>query len=64
LTFLFAGKPRVAKSGQPLPSARKVSNTMQDLIIQRSTRFSQMLPFWGQYMDHDITNSPVTNREC
>jgi len=33
---------------------------MQDAVIQKSYRYTQMLPFWGQYIAHDISNVPIT----
>jgi len=62
--IFVTGQPRRAKDGLPLPSARVISTTMQDSIRQTSRRLSQMLPFWGQFIDHDLTNTPTTSREC
>ena len=44
---------RVARNGGPLPSARRISNAVQGLP-STDTPFSHMLPFWGQFLVHDI----------
>eukprot|EP00092_Neocalanus_flemingeri_P040590 GFUD01044196.1.p1 GENE.GFUD01044196.1~~GFUD01044196.1.p1 ORF type:complete len:777 (+),score=180.51 GFUD01044196.1:168-2498(+) len=57
--------PRTKSNGKQLPSARLISSkiftaadpTNQDDI---STLFMQM----GQFIDHDITHGPATEREC
>lgn len=59
--FLFAGvsKPRVAKSGNRLPNARVLSGTIHQQEDVNGN-FTHMLMQYGQYLDHDISLSPVT----
>jgi peroxidase len=51
--------PRVARSGQPLPNPRILSGTIhpQEDV---SANFTHMLMQFGQFLDHDISLSPVT----
>jgi len=51
--------PRVARSGQPLPNARTLSGSIhpQEDV---SANFTHMLMQFGQFLDHDISLSPVT----
>ena len=46
---------------KPLPNARAVSNTLLGVSASSdlSTKFSHMLPLWGQFLDHDITKTPT-----
>ena len=57
--------PRSKSNGDPLPSARLISNKIfiaADPTNQRdiSTLFMQM----GQFLDHDITHGPAPEKEC
>ena len=59
------GAPRVAKSGFSLPSARKVSMTCAEMDKNKNIRNGEdhtvMVMQMGQYIDHDITHSPIFN---
>ncbi|XP_029656077.1 peroxidase-like protein isoform X2 [Octopus sinensis] len=47
--------------GNPLPSARLVSTTIHEADSEntRNPFVSHMVMQWGQFIDHDITNTPV-----
>lgn len=51
--------PRRARSGQPLPNPRVLSQTIhpQEDV---GANFSHLLMQFGQFLDHDISLSPVT----
>lgn len=54
--------PRVKSiDGHPLPSARRVSNVVHDSNnqVQVSAHFTPYLTHFGQFLDHDITSTPV-----
>eukprot|EP00105_Crassostrea_gigas_P041632 XP_019925780.1 PREDICTED: peroxidase-like protein [Crassostrea gigas] len=54
--------PRVKSiDGHPLPSARRVSNVVHNSNnqVQVSARFTPYLTHFGQFLDHDITSTPV-----
>uniref|UniRef100_H2ZPC2 Peroxidase n=1 Tax=Ciona savignyi TaxID=51511 RepID=H2ZPC2_CIOSA len=55
------GSPRVASNGGELPSPRLVSTTMAGSMTSSSSA-SSVLPFWGQYIVHDIANTPTIIR--
>lgn len=47
-------------SGGPLPSARAISS---EIILDRHSiydNFTLMIMQWGQFLDHDITHTPIT----
>ncbi|XP_069177766.1 salivary peroxidase/catechol oxidase-like isoform X1 [Procambarus clarkii] len=49
-----------AKSGAPLPSPRSISSRV---IIDRDNlydNFTILIMQWGQFLDHDITHTPIT----
>ena len=48
---------------RPLPSARDVSNQMQDVVRKKSEKHTHMVAIFGQFIAHDITNTPTTNRD-
>ncbi|MEQ8822282.1 MAG: peroxidase family protein [Sumerlaeia bacterium] len=50
-----------APSGSDRPSARAVSNALcaQPQSLPNSTGYSDFLWQWGQFLDHDITETPV-----
>lgn len=52
--------PRVAKSGNALPSARKVSNAIFKMDSSKSGTNTMMFMTFGQFLDHDITHTPVS----
>ena len=54
ILFLFADGVRLATNRQNLASARAISNAIQQ-PLQESTERSQMLPFFGQFLAHDLT---------
>nr|CAB3235280.1 peroxidase [Phallusia mammillata] len=56
------GSPRISSGGGALPSARVISTTMQDDVIQRSGKFTQEVPFWGQFIVHDMVSTPSSSR--
>ncbi|XP_076461621.1 thyroid peroxidase-like [Babylonia areolata] len=47
--------------GQPLPSPRDVSQVLHpaDSKLTESPDLSLMFTMWGQFLDHDITHTPV-----
>lgn len=53
---------KFGRDGQELPSARKVSTT----IFQQATdadfdeKLTSMNMLWGQFIDHDMTRTPMT----
>lgn len=52
------GKPRLAKDGQSLPSARNISMSLNLNDHQtRSRKISRMMPWWGQFVTHEITKA-------
>jgi peroxidase len=52
-------RPRVAKSGQPLPSARLVSiNIIPDVDAPSELETHNVMQ-WGQYVDHDLAHTPL-----
>ncbi|KAJ8986217.1 hypothetical protein NQ317_009923 [Molorchus minor] len=55
-------KPRVAKDGKPLPSARTVSLMVHRPYYKEDTKFSVMLAVWGQFLDHDITATALAQK--
>jgi peroxidase len=58
LTPDFAGginAPRISITGQPLPSARVVSQAVHNGEERHDHAVTLLLVIWGQYIDHDIT---------
>lgn len=54
-------QPRVAGStGDPLPSARLVSTSIHYDATVAHRRYSLMVMQWGQFLDHDLTMTPMT----
>ncbi|XP_037572248.1 peroxidase-like [Dermacentor silvarum] len=51
-------EPRVARSGEPLPSARLVSYKVHPPINIRDKQLTHMAMAFGQFVDHDITFVP------
>ncbi|OWF40024.1 lactoperoxidase-like [Mizuhopecten yessoensis] len=52
----------LGKKGQPLPSPRKVSNSVfKSSIEKKETELSLMVMAWGQFLDHDITLTPASS---
>ncbi|OQV20791.1 Chorion peroxidase [Hypsibius exemplaris] len=50
--------PRKSKGGQVLPSARVISKRVAGNADVPSTTTTQMFMQFGQFIDHDITNTP------
>jgi peroxidase len=48
-------QPRVATSGRPLPSARRLSSRLAKDLDIPDRRLSLMFMHWGQFVAHDIT---------
>ncbi|KAM7295326.1 peroxidase [Ixodes scapularis] len=48
-------QPRVARNGDPLPNARKVSFTVHPEVNVPDTRWTHLAMQFGQFLDHDIT---------
>ena len=51
--------PKVAKSGKELPSARLVSINIVPDINNPSDLDTHNVMQWGQFIDHDVTNTPL-----
>jgi len=58
--------PRGGLTSSSLPSPRKVSTTVHQVIkrTKEQTKFSLMVMQFGQFLDHDLTLSPEQEREC
>ena len=57
---------RVASPRQNMPSARAVSQAMHEDKEEGEGEMSLMMMQWGQFVDHDITHTPLfrlTNEE-
>ncbi|XP_042857144.1 peroxidase-like [Penaeus japonicus] len=51
---------RLAKDGQPLPSARLVSSTVNNIRPNRESSLISVLHMtYGQFLDHDLTFTPL-----
>lgn len=53
-------EPRKSKSGKYLPSARTVSLIVHRPIYKDDPKFTVMLAVWGQFLDHDITATALS----
>ncbi|OQR66314.1 hypothetical protein BIW11_05001, partial [Tropilaelaps mercedesae] len=49
----------VGSTGQPLPSPRAISTAMHYDIADAHRRYTLMVMQWGQFLDHDVTLTPV-----
>ena len=58
--------PRGGLTSSTLPSPRKVSTTVHQVIKTRKEqiKFSQMVMQFGQFLDHDLTLTPEQERDC
>ena len=54
---------QLSESSSSLPSARTVSNTLIADLNRPSADFTLMLMQWGQFLDHDLTHTPLTKGE-
>lgn len=52
--------PRRARSGKKLPSARRVSLTVHSPSASSDPSFTVMLAVFGQFLDHDITATALS----
>uniref|UniRef100_A0A0A9Z8J0 Chorion peroxidase n=1 Tax=Lygus hesperus TaxID=30085 RepID=A0A0A9Z8J0_LYGHE len=56
--------PRSTDSrGRPLPSARLVSMTYASDSDHSSDNYTMMTMQWGQFLDHDLTHTPISRGE-
>ena len=46
-------------SGSPLPSPRLISVNIHNDVSAPHVRYNLMVMQWGQFIDHDITFTPV-----
>lgn len=53
-------QPRLAQNGKPLPSARTVSLEVHRPYYKDDDKFSVILAVWGQFLDHDITATALS----
>ncbi|GIY61758.1 chorion peroxidase [Caerostris darwini] len=51
---------RVARSGNPLPSPRRVSLEVHAHLDNPTDYVTHMFMAWGQFLDHDISLSPLS----
>jgi peroxidase len=52
--------PRVAASGQELPSARLVSTQFATEADIPYENYTLLVMQWGQFLDHDLTHTPIS----
>lgn len=59
--MIGVNSPRLAEGDAELPSARLVSQslTKSSRRSDQSEIWTLMLMQWGQFLDHDITHSPI-----
>lgn len=57
--------PRLAEGDQQLPSARLISQSLTESShrASQSEIWTLMLMQWGQFLDHDLTHSPIVRGE-
>ena len=54
---------QISESISTLPSARAISEALIADLNRPSPDFTLMLMQWGQFLDHDITHTPLTRGE-
>nr|XP_053631157.1 peroxidase-like [Cherax quadricarinatus] len=52
-------QPRVSQTGADLPSARLVSTSIVSDMDKPSLHFTVSMMEWGQFIDHDLTHTPI-----
>lgn len=57
------GTPRLGHSGEALPSARRVSLNVHRPSYGSDPKFTVMLAVFGQFLDHDITATALTQAQ-
>ncbi|CAG9759789.1 unnamed protein product [Ceutorhynchus assimilis] len=55
--------PRISKNGGPLPTARAISLEVHRPSYRDDSKFSVMLAVWGQFLDHDITATALSQKQ-
>ena len=67
LTFLFLlyfsdgiEEFRRSVSNGPLPNPRVISRLIHRENGRNTNQFTMMVMQWGQFLDHDVTSTPVT----
>ncbi|KAK4872137.1 hypothetical protein RN001_016261 [Aquatica leii] len=53
-------EPRIGVDGKQLPLARTVSLLVHRPLYRNDTKFTVMLAVWGQFIDHDITATALS----
>lgn len=53
---------RTARSGRPLPSARRISLEIHAHLNNPTDYVTHMFMQWGQFLDHDISLSPLNSQ--
>jgi len=52
--------PRRSRAGAALPSARALSTAVIRNTDARSPQYTLLLMQWGQFLDHDLTHTPIS----
>ncbi|UYV64083.1 hypothetical protein LAZ67_2006518 [Cordylochernes scorpioides] len=55
--------PRQARSGQPLPPVRDISLRVHRHIDRPARQYTHLFMVFGQFLDHDITLTPLTRTQ-
>lgn len=58
--ILGVSSPRLASDGTNLPSARQVSIQVHRPEYREDPEFTVVLAVWGQFLDHDITATALS----
>ena len=65
--FIFTGvsRPRInSVTGTPLPSPRVVSTVIHPDISNLHTRYTLMMMQFAQFLDHELTKTPIHKGKC